>query len=401
MPLSTKPEVKSASLHGVHSNLRPMHGVTAVCLMAVCLMATIIGLLAINRIVSGNGNRDFVEYWAAGNLLVRGGNPYEVAATLRLERSAGANFIWPLITPSPPIILPLVAPLGLVSERAASILEGSILIICLLASIRILWVLNGCPSGRLHLFSLCLAPVLTCLMAGQIGIILLLGIALFLRYHLSHPFFAGLALLPCAFKPHLFLPVAIALVLWCVTRKSFGIFAGIAAALVAAGAFSFLLDPHAWQQYSQLVAIAKPTEPFVPTLSKLFRLLVHPNTVWLQFVPCVLSCCWALWYFFTRRDRWDWMDQGMLLLLVSVAFAPYSWYTDEAILLPAVLVGIYKTRGSGRSLLPFALIAAAPLVELLSGLWITTPYYVWNAPAWIIWYLYESRATQQKSEILA
>jgi Glycosyltransferase family 87 len=383
VPLSAKPQHESSSLRSVDSNSGPLYTLTWVCLLAVSLMAAFIGILAISRIVSGNGNRDFVEYWAAGKLLVQGADPYEAAATLRLERSAGANFGYPLIMPSPPVIFFLIAPLGLVGERTAAILSGFFLIASLGLSIHIVWLMLGRKLGLVHLFCFCLAPVLACLMGGQIGIFLLLGVVLFLRFHESQPFIAGMALLPCAFKPHLFVPVVIVLLVWVVCRRTYSILVGFGAAVVAACAVALLLDPFVWSQYMQSLMTAKLTEPFVPTLSKLFRLLIHRNTVWLQFVPCVLSCCWALWYFLTRRDRWNWMDQGMLLLLVSVACAPYSWYTDEAILLPAVLVGIYKTRGSGRSLLPFALIAAAPLVELLS------------------WYLYESRATQQKSEILA
>lgn len=78
----------------------------------------------------------------------------------------------------------------------------------------------------------------------------------------------------------------------------------------------------------------------------------------------------------------------MLLLFVSVACAPYAWNTDEAVLLPAILAGLYRTEDSGRSLLTFGLIAGTALAELLCGVWITTPFHVWSIPAWLVWYLY-------------
>jgi hypothetical protein len=77
-----------------------------------------------------------------------------------------------------------------------------------------------------------------------------------------------------------------------------------------------------------------------------------------------------------------------LVLLVSALCAPYAWFTDEAFLLPAVLVGIYRAEASGRSLLPFGLFAGVAIVEVLAARPITSLYYLWTVPAWIAWYLY-------------
>ena len=35
--------------------------------------------------------RDYIEYWAAGKQLVRGANPYDPAAILRLQRAAASK----------------------------------------------------------------------------------------------------------------------------------------------------------------------------------------------------------------------------------------------------------------------------------------------------------------------
>jgi hypothetical protein len=34
------------------------------------------------------------------------------------------------------------------------------------------------------------------------------------------------------------------------------------------------------------------------------------------------------------------------------------------------------------------LIAGAALIELIAGVYLTTPFYLWTTPAWLIWYLY-------------
>jgi hypothetical protein len=77
------------------------------------------------------------------------------------------------------------------------------------------------------------------------------------------------------------------------------------------------------------------------------------------------------------------MDQGMLVLLVSALCTPYAWFTDEAMLLPAVLAGIYRAEASRRSLLPFGLFAGAAIVEVSALVPITSWYYLWTVPAWI------------------
>ena len=116
----------------------------------------------------------------------------------------------------------------------------------------------------------------------------------------------------------------------------------------------------------------------VPVLSVTFRFLIDRNAVWLQFLPEAAACAWALWYFWSRRSRWDWMNQGLLLLIVS----------DEAMLLPAVLAGVYRAAGSGRSLLPLGLAAGAAMVEVFAGIPITSRFYLWTTPAWLACYLY-------------
>jgi hypothetical protein len=96
-----------------------------------------------------------------------------------------------------------------------------------------------------------------------------------------------------------------------------------------------------------------------------------------------------VWYFWTRRNRWSWMDQGLLVLLVSAMCAPYSWITDEAVLLPAMLTGLYRAVAMRRSVLPLVVVAGAALVEFfVADVKITTQYYLWTMPAWLAWYLY-------------
>jgi hypothetical protein len=284
-------------------------------------------------------------------------------------------------------------PLGFAGAKAGAVLWSLALIAALVGSIRFLWFMHGRSPDRLHMLGYLFAPVLACLLAGQIGIFILFGVTLFLRFHTTQPYLAGAALLLCSLKPHLFLPFGAVLLAWAVVRRAYRILVGAAAAMTASIGLSFLLDPAGWSQYGDMVRGQRLQGEFIPTISLMLRLLVDRNALWLQLVPASAACLWALWYFWKHREQWDWLDHGSLLLLVSVMFAPYAWFTDEAVVLPAILVGLYRLSNSGRSLLPFGCVAVIALIEVLAGVILNSGFYVWTAPAWLAWYLWTLRKT--------
>lgn len=337
---------------------------------------------------NNGAERDFIEYWAAEQQFVHGGNPYSQSAILRLERSAGQSSNVVQVSYSPPVALCLALPLGFVDADLGNVLWMLVLAASLLISIRILWILNGRPPNRLHLLGYCFAPVMACLIAGQLGIFFLLAVALFLLFHKTRPYWAGIVLMPCALKPHLFLPVAVTLVLWSFTRKEHRILAGFSIALLASCGLTLCFDPSVWMQYIRLMEKVKVMDVYVPTVSMTLRVLIDRSAEWLQLVPEAAACLWAAWYFWTRQDQWDWMDHGMLVLLISVVCAPYSWFTDESVVLPAVLAGVYRAENAGCSLLPFGIVAGVALIEITMKVPISSLFYLWTPLAWLTWYLY-------------
>lgn len=355
---------------------------------ALCLASVGVGTLVFIAHLNNASQRDFIEYWSAGQLLTHGANPYDSATTLTLQREAGYKGSFPQITFSPPVALFVALPLGLVSANTGLILWMIVLLASLVVSIRLLWNLQGHPNNSLHLLGYCFAPVMACLMFGQLGIFLLIGIVLFLYFLSSRPFLSGAALLVCVLKPHLFMPFAVALLFWMAGRKAWRTLAGFSAALLASSALILWLDPHVWSQYSQMMRTTGVLQAWVPTLASTLRFLIDRQAVWLQFLPETCACVWALWYFWTRRKRWNWIDHGLVVLLVSAMCTPYAWFTDESMLLPAVLTGVYCADESRRSIVPFGVIAGAAIVELVAHVPITTWYFLWTTPAWLAWYLY-------------
>src|ERR1035437_6175635 len=219
---------------------------------ALGLTAAGVGLFVLLVNNNNAGQRDFISYWAAGQQLVHGANPYDGAAIQPLERTAGYDLNYRLIMRNAPVALFLALPLGFVSPNTGLVLWFIAILASLVASIRMLWNLHGRPPSGLHLLAYCFAPVMECIMAGQFGVFLLLGVVLFLYFHKSQPFLAGTALLLCAAKPHLFLPFGIVLLLWVVVQKAYRILAGFCVALLASCTLAFCFDPHAWSQYAQM-----------------------------------------------------------------------------------------------------------------------------------------------------
>lgn len=341
--------------------------------------------------------RDFIQYWALEQQLAHGANPYDTAALFRVERSAGMSFPGALISLSPPVAFAYGLPLGWVSARTGLIFWMLLLLACIAVSIWVLWLLHGRPESRWHVIALGFPPALWCLISGQLGIFFLLDVVLFLYFVRSRPWLAGAALVLCALKPHLFLPLVVVLLLWSAVRRDFRVVAGFALALAVSCGFTLWVDPHVWHEYFQMMHTSGAADLFVPTVSMALRFGIHRGARWLGYIPEASACVWAAWYFLTRRECWDWNREGLLVLLVSVACTPYSFYSDQALLFPAVLIGLYKTEKrmaekSVASLSLFVAIAIAGMVGFVFQIPMTSAFYVWTAPAWLLWYLYATRS---------
>jgi hypothetical protein len=375
-------------------NLRAITEFLVVGICTVAFLLTAGGICASMLRSDAAGIRDFVIYWAAGQQLVHHANPYDGGGVLGLERSAGfPSDSPPLTMRNPPSALLFVVPLGFMGPKAGLLLWFLLLLACLVASVRMVWIMHGCPKNQLHFLGYAFGPALACVMIGQVSLLVLLGLVLFLRLHRSRPFLAGISLWLCFLKPHLFLPFSVVLLVWAIITRRYKLLGGAAVALSVSTEIALILDPRVWVHYSQMMSAARIDRLPIPCLSIVFLQNVSPNTIWLQYLPAALSCVWALAYFRKHRDDWDWMEHGSLLMVVSVVAAPYAWIMDQAVLIPALLHAAYLTRS--RSLVAiFSLVSAAIGVWILRGdVQLQSAFYVWPAPVFLAWYLYAVRGS--------
>ena len=357
-------------------------------LIAIFLCLALLGHL--------DSSRDYVVFWATGQQLAHHANPYDTAALRQIEHAVGLNPGYSVMyMRNLPFALPLVMPLGFVGVRVGALLWTLILVSCLAISTLILRRMYGNPANYFHWLALSFAPATICIFSGQTTLFSLLGLVLFLRLHDTRPFQAGLALWLCILKPHLFLPFGLVLLVWIILKKAYRIVTGLAVAVAVSCGLTWLIDPTAWRDYSTMMRTAGVATDYIPCFSYFLRVKLSPQTLWLPYVPAAIACIWALAYFWPRRNSWDWMRDGSLLMLVSLLTAPYIWIYDQCLAIPALLDGAYRARW--RPLITIIALLSLPIIiGLMCAIRITSPLYLWTTPAWLIWYLLARRSANQK-----
>lgn len=367
--------------------------------VATALLLPAVALLSINfyKFTSSLTARDFIAYWSAGQLLARHSNPYGVPEVYGLEKQVG--YAGPgegSIMLNPPWALPLVVPLGFANVHLGALLWTLAVLASIIVSVRLLWMLHGRPPNRRHLLAYAFAPVFACFMTGSMAAFVLLGLSLFLWLRKDHPFAAGAAFALLAIKPHIFLLFGLILLADCLRRKEFLPLLGLSMFLALASVLPTFFDPNIWSHYLGRASTANFKNAFVPTLSFVLRILVHRNSFWLQFVPEGLAGIWAAWYYVKNRQSWDWIENGMIVILVSVLVAPYSTFFDEIVLLPAMLHA-FQAKPSSRTSLRRSLAAFVAINVLFFALVLTfkatmmSGLYIWTPVAWVVWYVWSVR----------
>src|SRR5437868_11785943 len=372
-------------------------------MLKVILNLSLVGLLLWflsshqEKIRASVGTRDSIQYWATGTLLLQRGNPYSVASVQPLESGQGYPLDRPLMLRTPPWSVWRVLPLVFLTSFWAWVMWLAILFVSLVISIRISWQMYGDrprPPAVFVLAGYLFAPVAACLVAGQMGVVLLLGIVLFLLLEQERPFLAGAALLIPMAKPHIFVLLWPIFAVWIIARRRWALLAGTAAAMLLANMIAVVLDPAIFQHYRDMLHQQAIQHEFIPALSGMIRGIFFRPYFWVQFVPTGLGLLWSGWYYWKNRQMWNWRQHGPAVLVVSLLTTPYSWMTDEVVLLPAVLQGVlwlHRTNLKVRSQVVILLFVCLDLLLLLivrAQVPPATGIYFWSSLVWFSWYWY-------------
>jgi hypothetical protein len=341
------------------------------------------------------GLGDYIAYWSAGRLNASGGNPYSPVELLPLQQELGWPDDFPNMMYYPPWTLALVMPFGLLSfgvSRMAWLVLN--LIVAVFAADR-LWSYFGGPAKyRLWAWVVALSfvPTLVVLRIGQIGPLLLLGVAGFLVFERRRQgWLAGAVLLLATIKPHLVYLFGLAVLLWAVDRRRWSVLMGGSLAALAALAVALACNPEALDQYRYAVA-NPPSGNVTPTFGALLRLVLGEDQAWLQFVPSVFGVLWFAFYWAKHRRTWAWEEQAPVLLLVSFLTTSYgSWVFDLVVLLvPILQAAVWAFSSADRRLGAIALgsyLAIDGLALVLNLRQAVYPAFIWMTPALLVAYL--------------
>jgi hypothetical protein len=172
--------------------------------------------------------------------------------------------------------------------------------------------------------------------------------------------------------------------------------AGVLTALAVTGAVALALDPRCWAEYHEMMLIVRYDKISIPCISMVLRDNLAGESI-VQYAPAFVGCIWAATYFWRHRAEWQWIKHGSLVLLVSLLVAPYTWFLDQCVALPALLRGLHVTRSR---MLVLLLALAGAIVEIapLSGRDVLhSNFYLWTAPAWLLWYVVACRPYERSS----
>jgi hypothetical protein len=352
------------------------------------VLIVLTGILIFTLVTS---RTDCISYWSAGQLLLRHADPYSPAGALALEKAHGFSAGY-MVMLNPPWALFLAAPLGFGGLRVGLFLWTVGGVACIFAAAHLLRV-----PAKDRAFAFVFAPAVAAVFMGQSSAFPLLGFAFFLRFHRSRPFLAGASLLLMAIKPHLFLVFWAVLLADCAYRRRFAIATGFASALALATAFAMCFDPRVFPHYFAMLRASTLQHDFFPTASMLFRMLIDVRAFWLLFVPSVSATGWGLWYYARHRNIWDWRIHGMLLMLITVLASPYSWFTDEAVLLPCILYALtLPEKRSHSAWMLLALNTVALYLVLVHQAALTSRAYIWTSATWLLWFLYSTHGSRNQ-----
>jgi hypothetical protein len=342
--------------------------------------------------------RDFVEYYSAAKVLAEGGDPYDGAQLLPVQREVTGNAelemavsLW-----TPPWTLPVYLPFGFLPFVTAHLFWLLVQAALLALSVELLWTQCGGPRrlGLLIPYALLLgfAPVFWNLHFGQSTAFLLFGLAGFLHFRTrGSPALAGACATLTAIKPHMLALFGIALLMDAATRTGRRTLAVGIGILVIANGVSLVCNPHIFGQF--IAAVRRPSTPetvrladwHVPLLGYEFRHAIAPESFALQFLPVLVAGLLTAAWQWKRPPAWP--LQLPWLVVASALVAPYGgWMFDLTILLLPALAALIRIAAPRQPLPVLASVSALGLLSLFGFLIRGLEEPIWFAPLFALWF---------------
>lgn len=374
---------------------------------AIALLSLIVTIVAVAFALS-RPQFDFMEYWTAAHLLVNHHNPYSLGEVFRAERELGLDGPIPLMLLSPPLILPIVAPLGFANSyvlawlvwvavlAAAAAVSSRLLMDVYFGELRLPEISDTGFYRSLFVFTF--FPVLLCFRFAQTAPLMLLGLAGFLYFEKKRqPVLAGALLSLTLIKPHLTYLVWLAVLLWTWQSRRWKALASAAGFTILLTGIAMLLDPHVIRHYLDLVR-SPYMQAYPAGVASLVRKMTDGvGTFWIQLVPVAFGLIWFVSYWRRNRKVWSWIEHLPMVVTVSVFTSAYGWHFDQTLLAVAV-IAVAGWQANALGALPRNLVLTYSVLNaLLMLLWAFPTLALLPAPIFLIVML--RRQARQMREI--
>ncbi|MCC6931920.1 MAG: DUF2029 domain-containing protein [Deltaproteobacteria bacterium] len=303
---------------------------------------------------------DFVQYWAAWNIVKSGGNPYDIPTMLSMQNSLGRLGDYPLMMYNPPWLLTLLSPILSFdfSYSVAIFLAFNVLLIILQAKILSSAYLEKLDQKKLPivlLLMLTFPPLLVALYLGQVSIILSLAcIAVYWGLTKHHYPITGVSLSILTIKPQLFFLLFLLILWWSVQNKNYKIL--IVASLFLAGLLCFLLLQSTtllfqWVDFVRSETLMKYASGTFPGF---LSFVIFPGShslgllYGITFLPSLLVSVGFLLYCIIKQPSINWETMYPSILCISIFTAPYGWFFDFTALILVYVLLIFDLIGGKR-----------------------------------------------------
>lgn len=311
----------------------------------IFLFIFIVGLtlaILIPSVREGWGENDFLRYWTASKILMKGGNPYDanellqLQATIRphLAEQVGVVQAW-----NPPWLMLLFSPLTLFNLSIATRLWIFTSTSLTILALYLLWEMVFEPSDRKGLIltlgaGFLYSNTMSMVYLGQISSLLLIGLVFFIwcldrKYYL----WAGVGLLLLTIKPHITYLVLLVIFIWVIRQRRWRVIIGLLMSALISMIIVWLIFPGWLSAYIETLFTLPYTQLYTSTLGSFFE-----SVLGVGFIKYIGLLLIPLAFPLARYvDKAGWLTALNLALIISIPLAPYGFNFDHVLLLPAVV----------------------------------------------------------------
>ncbi len=345
---------------------------------------------------------DFLGYWASAQLFFHNGNPYDATALYTIEKSHRLEDTKPIISWIPPWAHVLLCPFELLPFKAARIAWFVFSLTVLLLTAAMLWKWQGTKDALWipWLAALLFVPGAMSLNMGSAAPLVLAGLMAFIwAIGRKYDALAGFACVLISIKPHVVYLFWLFLIVWIIRTHRWKVLFGLSGGLLSLLILSWFINPGVYSNY--LASIFSDNGQGIwgtPTLSTLLRKQLPQYKTWLQFFPTAVAILFFPWMWRRWWNGWNWFSRMVPIVLVSMVTAPYLWPGDFVVLLPLVLLILYRFILNASY--QWHCFAGLVLVQVVIAiqLYVSKDLFdlFWVAPALALIYYWSNRASQNK-----